>query len=213
MATELHGLRTDYMGRPLPDDVATMDPWALFSTWMAEAIEARLPEPNAMTVSTIRPDGAPHSRVVLLKEFSPDGLVFFTHYDSAKGAHLEANPVASALFYWPGPMRQIHAVGDVRRLERAASEEYFHSRPRASKVSAAVSKQSQPLGSRAQLEAELAEAVRRFDGVDVPMPESWGGYVIDVDEFEFWQGLPGRLHDRVRLTRTAEGWQGTRLYP
>ncbi|NLE99120.1 MAG: pyridoxamine 5'-phosphate oxidase [Propionibacterium sp.] len=213
MATDLRALRTDYVGEPLPDDVATADPWALFARWMDEAIEAELPEPNAMTVSTVRPDGRPHSRVVLLKEYSADGLVFFTDYGSAKGEHLAVNPVAGALFYWPGPMRQIHAVGTVTRLDRAASEAYFHSRPRASQISAAVSQQSRPLGSRAQLEAELAEATREIGDDEVPMPTTWGGFVVDVEEFEFWQGLPSRQHDRVRLTRTRDGWIGTRLYP
>lgn len=213
MATDLHGIRTDYVGQPLPADVAAVDPWTLFGTWMQEAIDARLPEPNAMTIATIRDDGRPHSRVVLLKEFSEAGLVFFTNYHSSKGRQLAANPVASALFYWPGPMRQIHAVGSVSRLGRAESAEYFHSRPRASQLSAAVSRQSEAIGSRAQLEAEVTDAVARFAEGEVPLPETWGGFVIDVDEFEFWQGMPGRLHDRVRMGRTVDGWQGTRLYP
>lgn len=213
MATDLHGIRTDYLGEPLADELTGTDPWVLFGQWMNDAIAAGLPEPTAMTVSTVRADGRPAARVVLLKQFSPEGLVFFTNYLSAKGQELAAHPVASASFWWPDPMRQVRAVGGVRRLDRADSEAYFRSRPRPSQIAATVSRQSEELGSRAQLEAELEAAARRIGEGEVPMPEHWGGYVIEVDEFEFWQGMPSRVHDRARFTRSADGWRATRLYP
>lgn len=210
---DLHDIRTDYRGRRLDDDLGAVGPWEWFARWMAEAIDTSHPDPTAMTLSTIRPDGRPASRVVLLKEFSPEGLVFFTNYGSAKGTQLEANPVASATFWWPEQFRQIHAVGTVTRLSREASERYFHSRPRGSQIGAMVSRQSQPLGSRQQFDDEIARATEQLGDEEVPLPDHWGGFVIDVDEFEFWQGQPSRLHDRIRLTRTADGWSGTRLYP
>lgn len=212
MATDLHAVRTDYTGEAL-GAIEQRDPWELFDEWMREAIEAKLPEPNGMTLSTVRADGRPASRVVLLKEYSQGGLVFFTHYDSAKGDEIEAQGVASALFYWIEPMRQIRATGTVTRLDDEASERYFRSRPRASQISAWVSRQSRPLVSREHLEAELAEAEERFAGEDVPMPDTWGGYVIGVEEFEFWQGMAGRVHDRARFIRDIDGWHGERLYP
>lgn len=213
MATDLHQVRDDYAGVALPDDITTVDPWVLFEGWIEAALAASVPEPTAMSVATVRPDGRPESRIVLLKDYSPDGLVFFTNYDSAKGRDVAHDPVASALLWWPALFRQVKAIGSVERLDRAASEEYFHSRPRASQVSAAVSRQSSELGSRAQLEAELAEATLRFGDDEVPLPDNWGGLRIRVDEFEFWQGMPSRVHDRARFTRTVDGWSGTRLYP
>lgn len=213
MATDLHDVRTDYKGRPLPADLKTVDPWALFERWLHEAVDAELPEPNAFTLSTVDGANRPHARVVLLKEFTEEGLVFFTHYDSEKGRQLSERPDAHALFWWPAPMRQVRVAGAVERLERSSSETYFHSRPRASQISASVSRQSQPISSRAELDQKIMIATQRLGEDPVPMPETWGGYVLHVDRFEFWQGLPGRVHDRARFTRTADGWTSTRLQP
>lgn len=208
----LGAMRTDYQGERLAASITDHNPWELFDEWLAAAIEAKVPEPNAMTLATVDAGGRPSSRVVLLKDASPAGLVFFTDYGSDKAVHLAQRPVANALFYWPGPMRQIRATGAVERISREESEAYFHSRPHASQVSAWVSKQSRPLGSREQLAQELAEAETQFEGKDVPLPD-WGGFRVDVDEFEFWQGMPGRAHDRARFVRDGDAWRATRLYP
>jgi pyridoxamine 5'-phosphate oxidase len=213
LATDLHNIRTDYFGKLLPHDIAAQDPWRLFAAWMDQAIAAHLPEATAMHVATVGEDGRPSTRVVLLKHFSTDGLEFFTNYHSRKGQQLAANPYAAVSFFWPAPSRQVRARGPVRKLDREESVRYFHSRPHGSQIAASISKQSEPIDSRAQLEAEIIQATERIGDGEVPVPEHWGGYLIDVEEFEFWQGMPSRVHDRARFVRTADGWQGTRLYP
>lgn len=209
---DLGAMRTDYQGSQLAADITARNPWELFDEWLSAAVKAKVPEPNAMTLATVGSDGRPSTRIVLLKQWSSSGLVFYTDYGSDKAVDLAEHPVANVLFYWPGPMRQIRATGTVGKVSRAMSEEYFHSRPHASQVSAWVSKQSRPLASREQFAAELAAADAKFEGRDVPLPD-WGGFVIDVDEFEFWQGMPGRAHDRARFTREGKDWRATRLYP
>ena len=209
----LHDIRRDYAGDPLPDDPIAIDPWRFFAAWVSQAVEAGEPEPTAMTLATIGGDLRPSSRIVLLKEHSPRGLVFFSDYDSRKGRDLTANPVAAASFWWPGAMRQVRAVGPVSRLPRPESEAYFAKRPRASQLEAWASRQSEPLRRRADLRDAVGAAQERFKGAQVPCPPSWGGYVIDVDTFEFWQGLPGRLHDRIVCRLTEHGWRNERLQP
>ncbi|WP_197510680.1 pyridoxal 5'-phosphate synthase [Tessaracoccus coleopterorum] len=139
--------------------------------------------------------------------------MFYTNYDSRKARALNAYPVASASFWWPTLMRQVRAVGATSRIPRPRSEAYFATRPRASQIEAWASHQSEPLARRADLLDAVREAEVRFAGREVPCPPNWGGYVVDVDTFEFWQGLPGRLHDRVLLLRTEDGWRGERLQP
>lgn len=213
MANKLHDVRADFVGEPLPENITESDPWQLLEAWVCDAVARGLPEPTAFTLSTVSAAGRPSARAVLLKEYSPDGLVFFTNLESRKAVELAETGLASALFYWPGPMRQLLAVGRATKLDREESAAYFATRPRPSQISAWVSRQSRELDSRAVFEREWAEAERSFAEKEVPMPEHWGGYRIAVDEFEFWQGLPGRAHDRVRFTLETSGWFGTRLYP
>ena len=214
MNAALRDVRRDYSGEGLPSDLGSFDPWAFLDSWIADALASEEVEPTAMTVSTVGLDGRPRSRVLLLKEASPSGLVFFSHYDSPKGDELFATPVAAINLWWPTLMRQVRAVGDVDRLTAEENEEYFRSRPRASQVGAWASKQSRTLGSRAELEAKVAAAQERFAGVDeVPCPPGWGGYRVRIDEFEFWQGQPSRLNDRVSCRLTASGWASRRLQP
>ncbi|WP_423859837.1 pyridoxamine 5'-phosphate oxidase, partial [Arachnia propionica] len=189
------------------------EPWKFFTDWLDAAIAADEVEPNAMLLATIGADGRPRSRVVLLKETSQNGLVFFTHYTSPKGEELAANPVASATFWWPGLMRQVRAVGAVTKLTRQENETYFAKRPRASQLGAWASRQSTPIVSHDDLLEAAAQASERFEGKDVPCPPEWGGYRIDVDEFEFWQGQSGRLHDRVLARRNVDGWSAIHIQP
>lgn len=212
MANDLRNIRTDYQGSALPDDLSAIDPWEFFHLWMDEAVAAGGFEPTAMTVSTVGNDGMPDGRIVLLKEVFDGGLVFYTDFGSRKGDQLAENPQAHALFFWPTSMRQIRARGRVTKVEPSRADEYFQSRPVGSKVAAVASEQSHPIGSRAEMEAKFEQLEKEL-GDEVPMPERWGGYRIEVEEFEFWQGLPSRLHDRAVFTRTADGWRATRLQP
>lgn len=220
----LHDQRIDYHGDLLPLDLGAFDPWDCFASWFdrakAEQQAGRLAEPTAMILSTATPgdDGlaSPSARVVLLKEYDERGLVFFTHDDSTKGRAIAENPHVSLLFWWPSLMRQIRVEGEARKVDRAESEAYFASRPRGSQIGAWASEQSAPLASREALVEAVAEAELRFENAPVPCPQGWGGYRVAPGLFEFWQGQPSRLHDRVRVTResaTDESWLATRLQP
>ncbi len=217
---DLHGERIDYTGDLLPTDLAGFDPWAQFDAWFeqarAEQAAGRLAEPNAMILSTVEQTSIgwqPTSRVVLLKEYSPDGMVFFTNYSSAKGRQIDEDPLVSLLFWWPSLMRQIRVEGFVDRLSRERSEAYFAERPRASQLGAWASEQSQPVPSREQLVATEAALEQRFADQPVPCPPHWGGYSVRANRFEFWQGQPGRLHERVQVSWADQTWQGVRLQP
>jgi pyridoxamine 5'-phosphate oxidase len=207
-------IRRDYAGRELNEADAGTDPLQLFERWFAEAVAAVPLEPNAMTLATVSADGAPSARIVLLKGFDASGFVFFTNYDSAKGRDLAAHPHAALLFYWAALDRQVRITGRVSRVTREESEAYFHSRPIASRISAAASPQSQVVRDREELERRVGELSRDYEGREVPRPEHWGGYRLTPDQIEFWQGRQSRLHDRLRYTRESSGdWTRVRLAP
>lgn len=190
------------------------DPIAQFRHWFTAAIEANLPEPNAMTLATSTREGIPSARIVLLKDFGERGFVFFTNYQSQKGQELEANPQAALLFFWPLLERQIRIAGSVSRLGREESEAYFHSRPRGHQIGAWASRQSEVLPSREILERRLEEVALRYHGQQVPLPPHWGGYCLRPVMMEFWQARPDRLHDRFRYTLTGDAaWRINRLSP
>ncbi|MBV9574183.1 MAG: pyridoxamine 5'-phosphate oxidase, partial [Acidobacteriales bacterium] len=180
-----------------------------------EAQAAELKEPNAMTLATATTEGRPSARIVLLKELSPDGFVFYTNYTSRKGAEIEANPHVALTFYWAELERQVRVEGQVAKVSREKSEAYFRGRPKGSRLGALASHQSEVLPSRKPLEAKLEELQWKYADIkDVPVPDWWGGYCVRPEAVEFWQGRENRLHDRLLYRRTNENnWVIERLSP
>jgi pyridoxamine 5'-phosphate oxidase len=202
----------DERARPLLEADLDPDPLRQFERWFAEAREAT-PMPEVMAVASASPDGTPSVRMVLLKRWAEDGLVFHTNYGSRKARELEANPRAAALLYWHPLGRQVRVEGPVERVARGESEEYFRTRPRGGQLGALASRQSEPLGSRDELDTRLRELEREYEGRDIPPPEWWGGYQITPERWEFWQHREDRLHDRLVYVRDGERWRVQRLQP
>jgi pyridoxamine 5'-phosphate oxidase len=207
-------LRRDYSRADLSEATVAPDPIVQFDRWFQEALSAELTEPNAMTLATATPDGQPAARIVLLRGYDARGFVFYSSYESQKGRELAANPRAALVCYWAELERQVRITGRVEQLTRAESEQYFRGRPRGSQLSAWASHQSQVIPSRAALEERWRQREAEFDGRPVPLPPFWGGYRVEPQTIEFWQGRPNRLHDRLRYTRQpAGGWLIERLSP
>jgi pyridoxamine 5'-phosphate oxidase len=196
---------------PLHEDELDPDPVAQLQRWFDEAREAGIELPEAMTLATATPDGAPSARMVLLKGTDAEGLTFYTGYDSRKGHELAENPRAALVLYWHPLGRQVRVEGSVERLRASESDAYFYSRPLGSRLSAAVSPQSEVVASREQLQRAAAELGTR--GEDVARPESWGGYRLSPTLWEFWQHRLDRLHDRFRYRPGSGGWIIERLAP
>jgi pyridoxamine 5'-phosphate oxidase len=206
-------LRREYARASLDERDLSHDPVVEFARWFAQAQEAQLPEPNAMTLATATTGGAPSARIVLLKGFDQRGFVFFTDYRSRKGEELAANPRAALVFYWGELERQVRITGRVSRTTAEESAAYYRTRPLGSRLGAWVSHQSRVIPSRRVLEDDLREVERRFDDGEVPLPPYWGGFRVEPDEVEFWQGRPSRLHDRIRYRRADGRWTVERLSP
>jgi pyridoxamine 5'-phosphate oxidase len=189
------------------------DPLTQFGRWYEEARAGGAFEPDAAALASATPDGRPSARMVLVKGFDAEGLVFFTNYGSRKAAELEANPRAALLFHWPELGRQVRVEGAVRQVPRAETDAYAHSRPRQSQLSALASPQSQVVRSREWLEQRVEELDREYADGELPVREDWGGYRLAPDAWEFWQHRPSRLHDRFRYLPDPPGWRIERLGP
>ena len=213
LPSELAAIRRDYAARGLRRAELDPDPIKQFLNWFTAAVEAQLPDVNAMTLGTVSSDGRPSARVVLLKGVDHDGFVFFTNYLSDKGREMEANNLVSLTFFWVQLERQVRVQGRVEKTSREESVRYFQSRPVASRLGAWASHQSEVIDGRQVLEARLAQMTERFGDEEIPCPPHWGGYRVAPSTVEFWQGRPNRLHDRFRYAQKGDAWTIDRLAP
>jgi pyridoxamine 5'-phosphate oxidase len=209
----LRRLRQEYTRAGLSESDVAPDPIEQFRRWFDETLDAGLHEPNAMTVATATPDGRPSARVVLLKGFDERGFAFYTNYEGRKATELEANPRCALLFYWGELERQVRVEGRAYRLTAEESDAYYASRPRGSRLGALASRQSQTIENRGVLEDRLRKLEREYERREVPRPPYWGGYRVEPNTFEFWQGRENRLHDRIVYRRDPGGWRLERLQP
>lgn len=205
--------RVDYRGRSLMENDLPEEPISLFTDWLQAAVDEGVKEANAFCLCTVSEDGVPYGRYLLLKGVESDGFHFFTNYGSDKAAHLDFAGKASMVFWWGALSRQIRITGVVTRLAESESDTYFHSRPRESQLAAWASRQSSLVENRAQMESRLEQMRQRFEGVSVPRPDFWGGYLLVPQRIEFWQGRSNRFHDRLVYSREEAGWSIVRLMP
>ena len=209
---DIADLRKSYERAELDETASRSDPLEQFGLWFQQALDAQLPEPNAMTLATVGPDQRPSTRVVLIKGFDARGLVWYTNYDSRKGRELAGNSWAALQFHWVELERVVRVEGRVERTSEAESDAYFQSRPLDSRLGAWASPQSEVIGSRAVLVANAAKAAARYV-LSPPRPPHWGGFRLVPDTWEFWQGRKSRLHDRLRYRQSDGGWLRERLAP
>ncbi len=214
MKISVADIRTDYKKGTLTEKDVDRNPHLQFDLWFKESIASEIPEVNAMTLATATKDARPSARMVLLKNYDEKGFVFFTNYDSNKGSNLQANPQAALLFFWEPLERQVRIVGRVEKISAAESWDYFQKRPIDSQLGAWASQQSAIVSTRDAIEFAFMKMVDQFKNKQIPLPPNWGGYRVIPEEFEFWQGRPSRLHDRISYTKNPDNtWTISRLSP
>ena len=211
--SSLKNIRRDYKHSELSKTSVNKDPFVQFNNWFNEIVNAKIIDPSAMVLATVAEANMPSARIVLLKEVDVKGFVFFTNYLSRKAKDLETNPNASLLFYWKEMDRQLRIEGIIEKVETKISEDYFHTRPRESQISAWVSKQSSIVPDRNFLDKKYGELDEEFGNDEIPLPDFWGGYRLIPEYFEFWQGRESRLHDRICYRKEKGNWKIFRLAP
>ena len=209
----IQNLRQEYRAAELAEADIDKSPFKQFEAWFKAALDAQLFEPNVMTLATADASGRPSARILLLKGFDENGFVFYTNYESKKGKDLLENPQAAIVFFWPELERQVRVEGIITKVSEEASTTYFHSRPKGSQIGAAASPQSSVITDRKPLEDRVEELKETYKDEQVPRPAHWGGYVLQPDHIEFWQGRPSRLHDRITYTLEDGSWKINRLAP
>lgn len=209
----INTLRHDFSKQTLDESQVDKSPFLQFEKWFKEAVDAHVNEPNAMTVATASKSGKPAARILLLRNFNENGFVFYTNYDSRKGEEIDENPHCALLFFWPELERQVRIEGKLIKQTAAESDLYFNTRPRTSKLGAWTSPQSKVVKNRKELDELYEQMSQRFPSEDVPRPPHWGGYVLQPDSIEFWQGRPSRMHDRILYTLVNGNWKIERLAP
>ncbi|MET0106138.1 MAG: pyridoxamine 5'-phosphate oxidase [Sedimenticola sp.] len=214
MASEIENERREYLHKGLSRSDLLADPFEQFDAWLKQAVSAELMDATAMSLATATPDGHPTLRTVLLKYFDHQGFVFYTNLSSKKALQMEQNPNVALLFYWREFERQVKVTGTASKVSTSDSMKYFLSRPRESQLGAWVSEQSSVISTRAVLEQKFEEMKAKFSNKEIPLPSFWGGYRVNVESIEFWQGRANRLHDRFMYTRDSQDhWQIQRLAP
>ncbi len=207
-------LRENYSKAQLDRTALASDPIVQFKAWFDDAVQSKIVEPNAMTISTVSADGIPSSRVVLLKEITETGIVFYTNYQSDKAHDIAKNPNIAVNFLWKEIERQVRIQGVAAKISRARSEAYYHSRPKGSQIGAWASPQSKVIKDRSILEEKQGALNAQYQEAErLPIPSHWGGYEITINMIEFWQGRPSRLHDRFRYRKDGEEWVIERVAP
>ena len=210
---DLSDRRAEYAKNSLNASDLALTPFEQFEDWFNEAESCEIEEPNAFCLATCDDEGQPSTRVVLLKEYDEKGFIFYTNYESTKGAQIESNPYGSLTFNWHPLERQIRIRGKIRKISSDKSKKYFSSRPRLSQISVLASKQSSTVKNRLELEGLFKKYEKEYESKEIPMPDYWGGYRLEHKEIEFWQGRRDRMHDRFVYTRHGTTWQIERLAP
>jgi pyridoxamine 5'-phosphate oxidase len=208
----LRDIRKQYQYAALTEELASQNPFSQIDNWLSQAVNSEEAEPTALELSTVDADMQPHSRVVLLKEFTENGFVFFTNYEGNKSKEIASNAKVALLFFWQRQERQVRITGVAEKIDAAASDDYFYSRPVESRIGAWASPQSQPIETYDIL-AQRFDAFKKQFGENIPRPPHWGGFVVKPTTFEFWQGRPNRLHDRLYYTQQNQNWKIERLAP
>jgi pyridoxamine 5'-phosphate oxidase len=213
MNPDIANLRTEYKREALNESGVKTDAIDQFTAWWNEALQSEIYEANAMTLATAEKDGHPSARIVLLKDYTKEGFVFFTNYESSKGRQLAENPRACLLFFWKELERQVKIEGLVEKVDAKESDAYFFSRPEGSRIGAWTSPQSKVIANREFLENRYDELTEKYRDAKIERPPHWGGYLVRPRRIEFWQGRPSRLHDRILYTKMEDGWKIERLAP